>query len=338
VIHLNLSSPSARIADTSPLDIQDVRERLSVIVSGKYRILKQLGSGGMSTVWLARHRIHGALFALKVLHPSLADVPELKEMFYREAMHAGALAEHPNIVSVLDIDYADGLHYLVMPYIRGVDLGEALKHCGRFHWNDALTVVLEIAIILDYAETCGIYHGDLTPGNVRIDGFGRVLLLDFGLSRSIYIAEVQSAYKLGTPYAMSPEQISGDTVDIRSDLYAAGVLLFELLTGYPPFRGDTIEAIEEQHLRGNLLIPPQIKQAHEQLPQLLQSLLAKKAKDRPQNAKSLEQSLLRMGATHRPLDIASLIPQEKSDTPLRRRLSVSVGATHSVQESGKVLK
>lgn len=321
MIKIQLSPSSTGIGNTAPLDIQDMQQRLSVVVAGKYRILKQLGSGGMSTVWLARHRIHGALFAIKVLHPYMADIPELKEMFYREAMHAGALAGHPNIVSILDIDYTDGLHYLVMPYIQGVDLNEALKHCGCFHWNDALTVVLEIATALDYAETCGICHGDLTPGNVRIDEFGRVLLLDFGLSRSVRISGVQGTYKLGTPYAMSPEQIRGDIVDIRSDLYAAGVLLFELLTGNPPFRGETIEAIEKQHLQGDLLIPPHIRQAHEQLPQLLQSLLAKEVKDRPQSAKSLGQSLLQIGATRRPLDTTLFLAQEKDHSPLRRRLS-----------------
>ena len=327
MIQLNLSLLSARGAGSLPLDIQDLQQRLSVVVSGKYRILKQLGSGGMSTVWLARHRIHGALFAFKVLHPFLADILELKEMFYREAMHAGALAGHPNIVSVLDIDYADGLHYLVMPYIRGADLGEALKHCGRFHWNDASTAMLEIATILDYAERCGIYHGDLTPGNVRIDEFGRVLLLDFGLSRSVHISSSQCAYRLGTPYSMSPEQIRGDSVDIRSDLYAAGILLFELLAGYPPFRGHTIEAIEEQHLHGNLLIPEEIRQVHEQLPQFLQSLLAKEAKDRPQSAMSLRQNLLQLGATHRPLDIAFLLPRGKDHALPRRRLSDLSGHT-----------
>jgi eukaryotic-like serine/threonine-protein kinase len=317
MIQLHLSS-SAQIAAAAPLDVQ---QRLEVIVSAKYRILKQLGSGGMSTVWLARHRIHGALFAIKVLHPSLAEIPELKEMFYREAIHAGVLSGHPNVVPVLDIDYADGLYYLVMPYVRGVDLNEALKHCKHFHWNDALTVMLEIATVLDYAEAHGIYHGDLTPGNIRIDEFGRVLLLDFGLSRSVRLSGLQNTYKLGTPYAMSPEQIRGDTIDIRSDLYAAGILLFELLTGYPPFQGDTIDAIEKQHLQGNLLIPPLIKQAHEQLPKLLQSLLAKEAKDRPQNAKSFEESLLQMGATHRPLNIARFLPQGKNPAFIRRRLS-----------------
>lgn len=318
MIQLHLSSVSAQIPDVVP---QDIQQRLSVVVSGKYRVLKQLGSGGMATVWLARHRIHGALFAIKVLHPSLSDIPELKEMFYREAMHAGALSGHPNAVSVLDIDHADGLHYLIMPYIRGVDLSEALKQCERFHWNDALTVMLEIATVLSYAETQGIYHGDLTPGNVRIDEFGRVLLLDFGLSRSVRLSGKQSTYKLGTPYAMSPEQIRGDSFDIRSDLYAAGVLFFELLTGYPPFQGDTIEDIEEQHLRGNIPIPSLIRQAHEKLPQLLQNLLAKEAKDRPQNAKALEENLLQMGATHRLLNITFFLPGERSLTSLRKRLS-----------------
>jgi eukaryotic-like serine/threonine-protein kinase len=323
VIQLNLSSPSASSHDTTrlPADIQDIQQRLSVVVARKYRILKLLGSGGMATVWLVRHRIHGALFALKVLHPSLANIPELKEMFYREAVHAGALAGHPNIVPVFDIAHADGLHYLVMPYVRGCDLDEALRHCSRFHLNDALTTTLEITTTLAYAESCGILHGDLSPGNIRIDEFGRIFLLDFGLSRSIRAPSVPSSYTLGTPYAMSPEQIRGGAVDIRSDLYGVGILLFLMLTGQPPFRGDTIETIEEAHMRGQLLIPREIRQGNSQLSKLLERLLAKEAKDRPQNAATLKANLLQLGATHRPLEVASQLRQEEHVTFLRKRLS-----------------
>ena len=104
---------------------------------------------------------------------------------------------------------------------------------------------------------------------------------------------------------MSPEQIRGDAVDIRSDLYGVGVLLFLMLIGQPPFRGDTAEAVEEAHLQGRVLIPEETRQSHSQLSQLLERLLAKEAKDRPQNAAALEASLLQLGATHRPLEVAS---------------------------------
>ena len=319
MIELKLSSPPPPDLSKADPDIREVQQRLSVVVSGKYRILKQLGQGGMSTVWLARHRVHGALFALKVLRPALADIPELKEMFYREAVHAGALAGHPNIVPVFDIDCADGLHYLVMPYVRGWDLDALLQRCHHFQWNDALTTTLIIASVLDYAERCGILHGDLSPGNVRIDEFGRVVVLDFGLARSTRLSHSLDTYKLGTPFCMSPEQIRGEDIDIRSDLYAAGALLFQMLTGHPPYRGDTIEAIEEQHLHSPLNIPSEVYQINASIAELLQSLLSKEAKARPQSAKALEQRLLQMGASHRPLQVLPLLEEDHSH--LRRRLS-----------------
>lgn len=313
------SQTSARFAPE--IDIESIRERLSVVLAAKYRIVKQLAAGGMSTIWLARHRVHGGLYAIKVLHPSLAGIPEVLQAFYHEAIHTAALSDHPNIVPVFDLDRADGLHYIVMPYVRGYDLDEVMQRYGPLRPSDALCVSLEITRTLAYAENRGIMHGDLTPGNVRIDNFGRVLLLDFGLSRPLHVPELQSSYVLGTPYAMSPEQIRGEQLDVRSDLYSLGILLFQMLTGKPPFENETTGIIEKWHLEGKLNIPAEILENQKSLAQLLRRLLAKSPNDRPSSAQSFEDELLHMGATSYPLRIFPAHTPEAAPNSFRRRLS-----------------
>lgn len=303
------------------MDIKNIRERLSVVLATKYRIVKQLAAGGMSIIWLARHRAHGGLFAIKVLHPSLAGISEVLQAFHHEAIHTSALSGHPNIVPVYDLDYADGLHYIVMPHVRGHDLDEIMQQYGRFKQSDALCVSLEIARTLAYAEDRGIMHGDLASGNVRIDHFGRVLLLDFGLSRPLHVPGIQSPYLLGTPYVMSPEQIRGEHLDIRSDLYSLGILLFQMLTGKSPFEDETPGSIEKWHLEGSLRIPAELLKNQKSLVQLLERLLAKSPNDRPSSAQSLENELLRMGATSYPLKIFPREPSETAPNSFRRRLS-----------------
>ncbi|HEX3437317.1 MAG TPA: serine/threonine-protein kinase [Pseudacidobacterium sp.] len=310
-----------RSPDQMPMvDVQEVRERLSVILAGKYRILSQLGAGGMATVWLALHRAHGALLAIKVLHPSFAKIPELREAFRREAIHTAKLADHPNIVPIFDVGESDALHYLVMPYISGCDLDEALRRCGRFHLEDTLTVALETVKTLAYAEEKGILHGDLTLGNIRIDHFGRILVLDFGLSQPLVSHNGINRFKIGTPYAMSPERIRGDVPDIRSDLYSLGILLLHLGSGHSPFEGKTIEEIEDQHLHRVLPIPNALREAHHPFSHLLERFLAKDPKDRPSNAQAVERELQAMGAMSRSLNITSLF-SDSTHVPLRRRLS-----------------
>lgn len=305
--------------DAAATDAEHIWKRLSVVLAAKYAIVRQLGAGGMATVWLAQHRIHGGLFAIKVLHPHLAAVTELREAFHREAVHTAVLAGHPNIVPVFDCDCAWGLCYLTMPYVQGCDLDEALQHCGRFPVEDALTIALEIAATLAYAEEHGILHGDLTSGNIRIDNFGQIWVLDFGLSRPVRIAAADGRFIPGTPSAMSPEQIRGEPVDIRSDLYALGVLLFQITTGCPPFSGNTLEEIEEQHLRGQVCVPAELSRMHPRLGDLLKCLMERDPDKRPPSAKAAEQALREMGATSRRLDCD--VTREERRKPVRKRLS-----------------
>lgn len=264
----------------------DLRERLGIILAAKYDLLSQIGAGGMSTVFLARHRGHNGLFAIKVLRPHLAQEAEILACFYREAIYAARLAAHPHIATVFDIGETDGLHYLIMPWIRGEDLDQVLVRYGRLSVPEAVRCLMQINDALRYAHRNDVLHADLTPGNIRLNEFGSCIVLDFGLARARSSSDSRLFRKvrIGTPYYMSPECILGEGVDHRSDLYSLGVILFELITGKRPFEGATFADVEQGHLSAPLTIPEELKREYPQAANLLQSLLQKSKADRPQSA------------------------------------------------------
>lgn len=303
-------------ADAPQIDIPDLRDRLTVVLAAKYKLLHLQALGGMASIWLAKHRGLRGLFSIKVLHPAFGQVAELRHFFHREAVHNAALAQHPNVVPILDIDHGDGLYYLVMPYIDGWDLDQALKVYHRFELSDALNVALTVCNVLCYAEEQNILHGDIAAGNIRIDRFGHLRLLDFGLSRTFTAVQGKNRFKLGTPETMSPEQIRGERLDIRSDLYSLGIVLFQMLFGRPPFSGSPGEELEQQHLH---TIPelPEEPRLPDSLKALLLRLLAKAKEDRPSSAAVVRDALIALGATELPLAIP--IPADvQEQSPLRR--------------------
>lgn len=315
------SGEASQPTGSTPTDISELRSRLAVVLTAKYKLLKLLAIGGMASIWLAKHKVHHGLFSVKVLHPQFSHEVELRQSFYREAIHNASLAQHPSVVPVLDIDHADGLYYMIMPYIEGWDLDHALKTTGKFEIEDALTVALTVAKILCYAEEQGIVHGDIAAGNIRIDRFGYVRLLDFGLSLSVGNSAQHSKYKLGTPEAMSPEQIRGDKIDIRSDLYSLGIVLFQLLVGRAPFRGSTPQEIEDHHLHTRLEFPEEHPRMPARLQNLITRLLAKAKEDRPSCASVVQDALIALGAKDRPLNLSVLMEYQEQERGRRSRLS-----------------
>lgn len=300
----------------------DLPERLGIVLAAKYDLLSQIGAGGMSTVYLARHRAHNGLFAIKVLHPHLAQEAEILAAFYREAIYAARLAAHPNIAPVFDIGEADGLHYLVMPWIRGEDLDQVLARHGRFSVPEAVRCAMQINDALHYAHRHDVLHSDLTPGNIRLNEFGSCVVLDFGLARarSSANADLFRKARIGTPYYMSPECIRCESADQRSDLYSLGVVLFELITGKRPFEGTTFAQVEQGHLTRSVVIPQELTQKYPQLADLLRSLLQKSRADRPQSADHLHSLLLQLQI---PPSRERIYPILKEITPnhrARRRL------------------
>jgi len=280
--------------------LADLQERLGEVLGNKYQILCRLGGGGMSQVYLARHRFHGGLVAIKVLAEHLAEDPSIVSRFQREARMTASLGNHPNIVPVFDIGEGNGLYFLVMQFIPGEDLAHFLKREGRLTLPQAANVIAQVAEALSCAEAKRIVHRDLKPGNMLLDENGRIKLLDFGISRITDLSDglTRPGESMGTPYYMSPEQIRGETCDIRSDLYSLGVVFFELLTGKRPFEMESTVGIQMAHLN---TAPPSLLIYDPELPAecdtIVQKLIAKEPEDRYQNTAELLSVLIARGAS-----------------------------------------
>ena len=308
----------------------DIAARLTTLLANRYEILRLIGIGGMASVYLARHRVHHGLFAIKVLHLSLAEDKNHCESFRREGLLGARLAGHPNIVSVIDAGEGDGLHYLIMPYIAGEDLDHLLARIGRFHFTDALLAVIQINEALLYAWSKGILHCDLTPGNIRLNEFSQFILVDFGLASASSLrqetTETTGSLPImnyaGTPLYRSPERILGEPVDIRSDLYALGAILYELLTGEAAFHGHTFAEIESKHLAPERpLFHPTLAQHASILP-VLRSLLARSPGDRFADPAALKQALRSLTNYPPSPSIQPEITPEHEIRRPRRRLSL----------------
>ena len=200
-----------------------------------YSIQETLGRGGMGAVFRARQdRLHRDV-ALKILSPRLAADTEFVRQFHREAQSAAAL-NHPNVVTVYDVGEAGGTHFLAMEYMDNESLEELLTKEGRLAWRSVADLLLGAARGLVYAESRGIVHRDIKPSNLMLNSAGQVKIADLGLAQRAD-DEAGDGRVFGTPHFMSPEQIRGETVDRRSDIYSLGATGYRLLSGYTPFEG-----------------------------------------------------------------------------------------------------
>lgn len=214
---------------------------------GKYRIVRQLGVGGMAHVYEAQDELIGRTVALKVLVlPSLISESERLDMvrrFEREARSAGKLS-HPNIVTIFEVGSANGLHYIAMEFMHGKTAREVLNEEGRVPLARVLNIIKQVAGALDYAHARGVIHRDVKPDNIALLEDGIVKLTDFGIARLANdLVRTQAGIMVGSPAYMSPEQIVGEEVDGRSDVFSLGVTTYELLTGSKPFEASTITAV-----------------------------------------------------------------------------------------------
>lgn len=207
---------------------------------GAYEILAELGRGGMAVLYQAYDRANRRVVALKVLPAYLAHDPDLLRRFLREGQDAAAL-QHPNIVGTFEVGEAGGVHFIAMEFLPGGSVAEMLARQGRpFDLATTLSVVSQVAAALDYAHEHGVLHRDVKLRNILLDGRGRAVLGDFGIAKvASHFTLTPARSLIGTPHAMSPEQARGQSdLDRRSDVYALGVALYEMLTGQPPFQGE----------------------------------------------------------------------------------------------------
>ncbi|MBA3258076.1 MAG: serine/threonine protein kinase, partial [Gemmatimonadales bacterium] len=238
--------------------MSDTFQRLRAALGERYVLEREVGAGGMATVYLAQDLRHRRRVALKVVRPELGG-PLGLERFLREIELAARL-QHPHILPVFDSGLVEGgdggaMPYFVMPFVEGESLRHRLQREGRLSPEDAVALASEIAEALAYAHSQGVVHRDIKPENILLSG-GHAVVADFGVAKAIEsgVAAEASAvgatkltgvgFAIGTPHYMSPEQATGrDVVDARADQYSLGCVLYEMLAGAPPFTGDTAQSI-----------------------------------------------------------------------------------------------
>src|SRR5436190_12250578 len=221
---------------------------IGTVLSGRYRLESKLGSGGMSTVYLARDETLERWVAVKVLHREISDQPDQLERFRREA-RAVAQLSHPNVVAVIDAGEDGGYPYIVFEYVPGETLKARIDSVGRLPLDEAAAYAIEIGRGLAAAHAQRLIHRDVKPQNVLIDAEGRAKVTDFGIARSLESDGLTKTGRvLGTTDYVSPEQAMGHDVDPRSDIYSLGVLLYEMLTGEPPFKAETVVGVAMKHV------------------------------------------------------------------------------------------
>jgi serine/threonine-protein kinase len=289
-----------------------------------YRVLRFAGRGGMARVYLARHLTLERPCALKVLRADkLKRYPEHLELFFTEARAAAALV-HPNVVTVHNIVEAEGLHMLEMEWVEGTSLHRALSDRGTFDARAATGTMLEVAAGLAAAHAAHIVHRDLKPANVMVTRSGQAKLADFGLAKRLLHPGRFHVELAGTPYFIAPELYRGDPATPRSDVYAAGVTYFMLLTGRYPYRGNSVGDLARQHQRSPVPDPRELApDVPDAVAQIVRSCLAKRELDRHADAAELRDEL--RAALGRLRTLESLLDEALAGLRVTRRAALPGG-------------
>jgi len=272
------------------------------VLAGRYRLKRLIAKGGMAEVWEAVDDILGRPVAVKMLHLHLAADESFRERFRREAIAAARLA-HPNVVATYDTGTDDGITFIVMELVDGKTLRQILNETGPLPPGRAVHIAAQVADALQYAHKAGVVHRDVKPANIIVCPDGRLKVADFGIAKAVEDSEPDKPAPaealtgtgsiVGTAQYLSPEQVDGRSVDGRTDVYAVGVVLYEMLCGRPPFSGETDMAVALKHVTTQPLAPRQVRGG---IPRALEDVvlraMAKAPEARYQSAAELQTALL----------------------------------------------
>lgn len=257
---------------------------------GKFEILEKLGQGGMGTVYKARDAGIGRIVALKTLNPDLLSDPKLLDRFAKEARAAGGL-EHPNVVTIFEFDTGEtsGQPFIAMQFIEGESLQKIIDRRAPMHLARKLQIISQFCKGLDYAHRHNLVHRDVKPANILVNNEGKVKVVDFGIVHmESTTMKTQTGVFMGTIQYASPEQVNGQHVDARSDIFSVGIVIYEFLAYRKPFDGNAIGAVINQILNKE---PPPLSEAADGIPPELESIvnrcLNKRAEDRFQTLDDL---------------------------------------------------
>ena len=257
----------------------------SVIVKGtkindRYQIIKTLGEGGMANVYLAHDTYLDRNVAVKVLRGDLANDEKFVRRFQREALSATSLS-HPNIVEIYDVGEDDGQYYIVMEYVDGKTLKQVLKQRGHLSVTEVVDIMLQVTDGMAHAHDAYIIHRDIKPQNIMILSNGMIKITDFGVAIALNSTQLtQTNSVMGTVHYIPPEQANGKGSTIRSDIYSMGIMMYELLTGFLPYKGDNAVEIALKHLREPL---PSVRKFDPTIPQSIENVIIKATAKNPKN-------------------------------------------------------
>ena len=288
------------------------------VLGGRYEIDATLGEGGMAVVYAGQDTVLGRPVAVKVLSSRYANDATFVERFRREAQSAAAM-NHPNVVNVYDTGSDDGTHFIVMELVEGRTLRDVIADDGPLLPERAAEIAEAVAAALAFAHERGIVHRDVKPGNIMITPTGDVTVMDFGIARAMSGDSLtQTATVLGTATYLSPEQAQGEPVDVRSDIYSLGVVLFEMLTATVPFDGESPVAVAYKHVREEAPRPSALNpDVPDPLERIVLKSLAKNPENRYASANDLRQDIARFLAG-RPVAATPLLPPDQTEVITRQ--------------------
>ena len=289
---------------------------------GRYELRDKLGQGGMGVVYRAFDTLLQRVVAVKIISGSIEGNPDLRERFFREARAAGQLS-HRNIITIHDLGEHDGVPYLAMEYLDGEDLQRRMAGHDRMSLSHKLDLAIEICQGLEFAHTHDVVHRDIKPANIFITDTGTVKLLDFGLARLVTSELTHSNMMMGTINYMAPEQVRGERADHRSDIFATGVVLYELLSGRKAFQGESFAATLYQILQE---VPEPLDRIDSTLPfqmvAIVERALAKPRDERYQQMSEMLRDLLTVRQQ-----------QQMSESPTGYRSAFSTGPVSPLPQS-----